>query len=495
MKQDLTVSKVNMAFSLILSVMCLTSPVLAKNQPQKTPPPEKLISQAPQLINSGDTLTLESCINIAFKNNPNISHANNLARVYQSRIGEAKAEYFPQLNLSTGYNRHNPIISASNSKGNNQYSGNVNLNQLIYDFGKTSARVKIQKLNLDSTNYDVDDVEVNTAYNVKMAYYQALSAKISKDIYTRTIKQNEQHLKQAKAFFEVGTKSKIDIINAQVSLSNSKLNYMTADNGYNTAIANLNNAMGMPNAPEYTIADTLTFKRPESISANKEEFVANKAGKGSSSSDTVLKTGVEKNDILESLTLKKYDLSLDEAIIKAFANRPDLKAVVTDESAAKESVNLAKKDYLPTLSGSANYEIGGQKFPLDENLSVGANINISVFNGFLTKNQVNEAKASLDVAASNIEILKQNIYLQVKEAYINLTQAEKKIPVAELIVKQARENYELANGRYNAGVGNSTEVQDAETNYDNAQLSYVLAFYDYNTARINLEKAMGLKKQ
>jgi outer membrane protein TolC len=167
--------------------------------------------------------------------------------------------------------------------------------------------------------------------------------------------------------------------------------------------------------------------------------------------------------------------------------------LIIKEKSANESVKLVKKDYLPSFSGAINYGLGGQGFPLDNGWSFGANATIPVFNGYLTKNQVNEAKSNVEVSKSNIEILKQTVYLQVKQAYLNITESEKRIPLVQLMVDQAGQNLELANGRYNIGVGNSIELNDAEINYNNAQLSYIQALYDYNLAKSSLEKAMGGK--
>jgi len=418
-------------------------------------------------IKQGSTLSLEDCLNIAYENNPNITLSQNSARVFQSRIGQEKAGYLPQINISSGYSRQNPITEAPVDKSNNQYSSNIGLNQLLYDFGKTPLRSKIQKLNLQSANQDIEDKIIQVSYNVKQAYYSALTAKINRDIYAKSITQYQNHLNQAKAFFIIGTKPKIDVTNAEVNLSNIKLSYIKSDFAYKTALSSLNNAMGLFEQPQYDVADTIKFQRPEKI--------------------------FEKKDVTKTITLQKYNITLEEAVKNAFENRPDLKSLYIKENASKESVSLAKKDYYPTLSGFANYGCGGQKFPVDEGWSFGANLNLPVFNGLLTKNKVNEAKANRDVTLSGIDILKQNIYMQVQQAYIALKQAEQSIPVAEMVVKQAKEKYELAVGRYNVGVGNSIEVNDAETSYNNAQLSYVQTFYDYNTAYINLERAMGVK--
>jgi len=453
-------------------------------------------------VKKGDVLTIEKCIDIAISKNPNINLAENTTKIYKSRIGQVKSNYFPQMTVGSGYSRQNSITSFGADNDDNQYSGNVALNQLIYDFGKTPSKVKIQNYNLSSSNLDVDNTVIQIAYNVKQAYYSALSAKISKDIYAQAIYQYEQHLKQAKAFYSVGTKSKIDVTTADVNLSNARLNYIKANDSYKTAISNLNNVMGIPDAPEYSISDTVTFKNPW----NKPEYMVNisnqtpikkndknLSNKNIKNSNSVLKSNVTKYDVVENLTFKKFEITLEDALKKAYANRPDLKSLVLKESAAAESIKLARKDYYPAVSGFANYGFGGRDFPLDNGWSFGANVNIPVFNGFLTKSQVDEAKANLEIAKSNIEIQKQNIYLQVEQSYINLTESEKRIPVAQVIVKQAKENLELANGRYTVGIGNSIEVQDAEINYNNAQLAYVQAFYDYNTARSTLEKAMGIK--
>ncbi len=130
-----------------------------------------------QVINKGDTLSLEDCIDIAISKNPNITLGNNITKVYQSKIGQAKASYFPQIDVSSGYSRQNQSTSSIIDKTSNQYLGSVGVNQLIFDFGKTPTRVKIQDLNFDSSKLDVDDTIVQVAYNVKQAYYSALSAK------------------------------------------------------------------------------------------------------------------------------------------------------------------------------------------------------------------------------------------------------------------------------------------------------------------------------
>lgn len=441
--------------------------------------------------NKTQTLTLEQCINIAINKNPNIDLAKNTTNVYKSKIGQARSDYLPQVGLTSGYSRLNPITSSGPDKNSNSYSANASVDQLLYDFGKTPLNIKIQKLNLNSTQSDLDESVVDVVFNVKKAFYNALTEKVNKDVYEQSIKQYEQHLKQSQAFFNVGTKSKIDVINAQVNLSNAKLNLIKAEYSYKTAISSLNNAIGLPEVTDYDVDDSLIYKHYNYQLKNITEQ-NNKTKKAISKANQDSYKQTEYN-IVDNLVFKKYNMTFEETIKQAYDIRPDLKSLMIKDESAQKSIKLIRKNYYPSISGSANYAFGGQEFPLDEGWSFGVNAKMSVFNGLLTRYQVDEAKANLDVIQSQIKVLKQNIYMQVQQAYLSLIQAEKTIPLSVVTVKQAKENLDIANGRYNVGVGNYVELQDAETNYNNAQLAYVQVFYNYYVARSTLEKAMGIK--
>ena len=397
-------------------------------------------AEAGEIIKKGELLTLERCIEIAVKKQPNIVAAVNTADVNQSKVSEAKANYYPQIDWSSGYSR---------TSSSDQYSSSVTLKQNIYDFGKTSTQVNIQSLNLDSSKSDLENITAQIILNVKQAYYGVLQAKKNRDVADETVKQFKSHLEQAKGFYEVGTKPKFDVTKAEVDLSNSRLNLIKATNAFKVAIATLNNAMGVPEAPEYTVEDNLSFK--------------------------------------------EYGITFEEAIDRAYKNRPDLASVVFKREAAEKSIKLANTGYYPVVAGNAAYNRSGDKFPLSEGWDAGVTLSFPIFSGFFTKYQVEEAKANLDVFKANEELLRQNIFLEVQQAYLNLKEAEERIPVAELIVKQAEENLELANGRYAAGVGNPIEVTDAQVGMSNAKSSYIQALYDYKVAQANLEKAAGIK--
>ncbi|HWR58937.1 MAG TPA: TolC family protein, partial [Thermodesulfovibrionales bacterium] len=352
---------------------------------------------------------------------------------------------------SSNYSRINPATKTLSKGGSSydEYQSNVVLSQTIYDFAKTSTQVKIQNLNLDSSRSDLDNVASQIVFGVKQAYYGLLQAKRNRDVAVETVQLFQQHLERAKGFFEVGTKPKFDVTKAEVDLSNAKLNFIKVENAFRIARVNLNNAVGMPEAPEYTIVDDFGFQL--------------------------------------------YTISLEDALKKAYSLRPDLQSLSAKREAAERTIDLQKKGYYPTLSGNANYGVSGEEFPLERGWSVGATLNFPLFSGLSTKYQVEEARANLQVLKANEEALKQSIHLDVEQGYLNLQQAHDSITTTELTVRQATENLELANGRYTSGVGSPIEVTDALVSLANAKTAYIAALYDYKVARASMEKAMGIK--
>jgi outer membrane protein len=419
------------------------------------------VAAAEDTIKKDELLTLQRCLEIALIKHPTIQAGQSTVNASRSRVYQAKSNYYPQIDLSAGYSRIKPTSSGrsvvsttdgtfvSSSGSFDEFTGSVSLSQNIYDFGRTSSQVDIQKFNLDSSSSDLESTVEQVLFGVKQAYYGVLQAKRNSDVASDTVKQFQLHLDQAKGFYEVGTHPKYDVTKAEVDLSNAKLNLIKAENALKVSRVTLNNAMGVPDAPDYVLEDNLGYE--------------------------------------------KYEIALPQAIETAYSNRPDLKAAVATRMSFERSIDFAKTGYLPALTGNASYNRAGSSFLPGEGWSAGVALTFPLFSGFLTKNQVEEAKANLGVAQANEETLRQAILLEVQQAYLNLIVAGESIANTELTVKQATENLEIADGRYAAGVGNPIEVTDAEVSLANAKTSFNQALYDYKVARASLERAMGVR--
>jgi outer membrane protein len=404
--------------------------------------------QRPVEVAFGETLDLQRCLEIALKMQPNIRAAMGRSASSQSRVGQAEAAYYPVVDLSAGYN-WNDSSSTSDRTGEdgNNFSSSVNLFQNIYDFGRTSSQVKIQELGTGAFRFDLQNTLAVTAFNTKQAYYGLLQAKRNAELAKEIIKQFERQLDQARGFFDVGLRPRFDVTRAEVDLSNARVSLIRTENEVRLSLARLKNAMGVPEAPYFAVIDDLGYRR--------------------------------------------VDLTLEEATEKALESRQDLRAASVRKKAVEESVAFARSGYYPFITGNADYTwaTGDAR----DGWSAGVNMTLPIFSGFLTKHRVQESKADLAVSDASEDIVRQSVILEVQQAYFNLMEADERIPAAELALRQAEENLEIANGRYSTGVGSPIEVTDAALVYVNARTAYTQALTDYKTALASIERAMGEK--
>lgn len=406
-----------------------------------------------ETIRPGERLKVGRCIEIALMKHPDILAAAHNVRVGESRIGQARSAYFPQMNLETNYDRtqayKSGVSNLAGASATDLYSGRLTLSQNIYDFGRTSAKVGMANDYRDAYRQDLENIISLVVLNVKQSYHAVLQAEENRRVAEETVAQFQRHLEIAKGFFEVGLKPKFDVTKAEVDSSNARLGLIKAENTLRIARVTLNNAIGVPDAPEYVLENNLLFEKREP--------------------------------------------NYQGALQAAYDKRPDLRSLLLQESAARQSLDLARAGHYPTLAGNANYGYGGSDFPLGEGWNVGGSLSIPIFSGFLVENQISESKANIDVLAANVESLKQQIRLEVDQVFSNLRETTNRIDTTELTVRQARENLDLAEGRYASGVGSPIEVTDALLALSNARTSYISALADYQNALAALERATGSK--
>ena len=121
-------------------------------------------------------------------------------------------------------------------------------------------------------------------------------------------------------------------------------------------------------------------------------------------------------------------------------------------------------------------------------------LSVPLFQGGLTKGRVSEARADLVALEIQRDAANQSILLDVNQAYADMDGAKMRIDVMESSLQKARENLELAQGRYEAGFGPYIEVTDAQLSAVQAETDYIQAQYDYQLSVARLLKAMGRKE-
>ncbi len=413
-------------------------------------------STAPRTI--PEILTLEKAVDLAVSNHPSLRVSSGTQAVNEALVGQAQSGFYPQVSGSLGYTRRtinstttfNGVPLPRNTSGTTSpfYQSNVTLNQLLYDFGTTKSHVDTAQYNLKAANSDAETTLQTVVVNVQQAYFGLQQAQRLLTVNEEAIHQFTKHLDLAKGRFKAGVAPKIDVTSAEVDLSNARLNLITAKNNLSVARVTLNNAMGIPSADPYRVQDPGA--------------------------------------------LEPYQVALNEAVASAMQLRPEMISQRAQERSAETAIKAAQGSYLPTVTSSAAYSYSGTEAPLVYNWNVAGTLNIPIFSGYLTQQQVAQARANLLKTKANGEVLTQNILLEVNQALLNLEAAKERLQVTAVTVVQAKERLAQVEGRYKAGLSNAVEVTDAEVSLVNAQTNDVVALSNYQSAKAALDRAMGI---
>ncbi len=396
-------------------------------------------------------MTLDNCIRLALGNNPQINAAFQDILASDARIKQVWSNYFPTITWQTGYTKLKQLQLSDalgrNLEFNYYLLGQVSLQEMLYDFGVTQNQATIRKLDYEAYKKTFEATVNDVIYQTKDAYYNVLFAYEAKRVAQDTVDKYQLFYNQARAFYTTGMNPKVDVTIAETNLSSAKLKLIQAENAVNLAIAKLNNVMGVPY--------------------------------------------IERYDVLDRLQYKPINLTFEQAIDTARDSRPELKLAEIRVEGTNQTVKLTKKSYFPTISLEGQYQRGGKSWNSNYGYNFGAYLTFPSINAMLIRNEIKEAKYLYDKELANARNTQNAIYLEIQNAYLQLEEKRNQLPVAILQVKQAKENYELSYGRYRVGEASPTELKDAENSYEQAQLTYYTALYEYNSAKALLEKSIG----
>jgi outer membrane protein len=401
---------------------------------------------------------LNDCIEFALKNQPSLKAAQASVAAATQQVWQATSSYLPQLNANYLANRRmtSPTAATGFSGGLtagtrtntfNFYNTGFNLTQILFDFGQTLNQIQSAIAAEESVVANGITQREIVIFNVRQSYFNVLAAARLLGVADKTVLQNQQHVEQAQGRFDVGFAPKFDVTQAQVQLAQAQLTRVTARGNLQIARATLGNAIGLGRPPSF--------------------------------------------DLVDNFDAPPIHITEPEALARAYDHRPELQSLLAQQRSTEAQIAGLQKNYLPSVSGTASYYWAGSEYPLGQNWNVGANVSVSLFNGGLTTAQIGQAKADLATLQFNTEVQRQSIALEVQQAIYSLEEAAESIVAAEKALQQARENLELADGRYATGAGNIIEVTDAQTSLTSSEASRVQAVYNYKIAVASLERAMG----
>jgi outer membrane protein TolC len=262
-----------------------------------------------------------------------------------------------------------------------------------------------------------------------------------------TVRQRETLYRQAQAFFDTGLKARIDVVRAEANLYQARADIAGAEHDVHTARLVLLNAMGIDAPVDFELAG------PPSV--------AEAAG-----------------------TLADWQREADE-------KHPDLVSLRLEVTAARSAVLAAQRGSNPAVTANGRLGFSGEDVPSERGWSVGAQVALPVFNGYLTRRQTDEARALLASTEFALANRRREIRLLVEQADRSLRDAAEQLAAREKEREAFAENLRLATGRYDAGAGDIIEMIDAQLQMASADTNVVQARFDRAVALAALYHALG----
>jgi outer membrane protein len=413
-------------------------------------------------------VTLAQALAIGFAGSPVLAAAQADVGIQAAAVRLARAGELPSLTgtANISYSRSQlgytqlPNGSVAGVGTNNTLSGS--LSQLIFDGGKLAAAVRAAQRS-ETADADTYRRELQTvAFNVASAYYNYLAAERTTQVDLEIVKEDQVQLDLVKAQADAGTVPPVDIITAEFPVAQARVAVVRAQGAELAAAAAFSNAMGLDaNVNVQPIDDAPLFGTSSQIS---------------------------------TLPIPAYG----DAIKRGLAMRPDYDAALQSVEAAKYSLKAAVLGYVPSLVASGNYgdtstSIGGGV--LRNSGSVGAALNIPLFDQGTTAANVAQAKAQVRLQQANLKTELLALQLNVKQALTNLVSARAQLDQTQAEYLSAVANLGATEDQYKVGVTTLPLLLNAETALTQALTDSVTAVYNLRLAEQSYLYAVGTNDQ
>lgn len=402
---------------------------------------------------AADRLTLDQCLSLALRNNPQILSSRYDVLESKERITEARAASFPTISFSAGADR---LFRSSEPSGGtpnpySSFSAGVAAQYFLFKGFRTISSISAAQSGFEAASQQHEGNTQDLILQVNQGYYRFLQAGHIEKVAEKSLENARYHLEFAKARFEAGLATRSDILKAGVEVSNLNLALIRSRNSRLSYQGSLNVLLGQPADAALEVVDDLQDFKP------------------------------------------KEPIDFRALLALAYNHRPELLGMNSQLQAQRSNIRRAQSDLLPWFSADANYSFSGSALStLNKGWSFGLSLSYPVFSGFSLASRVTQEKIALQAMDKQKSSLEQRIGLDVWNALLALNEAKERIENTKIFLENTRENLGLAEEEYRKGVGSMIEVIDAQTNMVAAEVGLIEALADFKISLAVLDRALGI---
>jgi outer membrane protein len=374
-----------------------------------------------------------------------VDKAGNTVNVSCAPVG-GPCQPAPQASLPPEYNLFN------------FWQAGVGINWTLVDWGKTYFNWRSARKNETSQKLGVGSAERNVVLDAKIGFLTAAAADAQVGVAEESLKTQQQHATQARAFFEAGTRTKIDVASADSDVANAELTLARAHASADTAHAQLSLALGEDEWHDWQlVVDPNLF----ALTSEDERHAG------------TAETAVA-----------------DEAVNR----RSEPRELAIRGDSFKDLLKAARAAYVPALTLQLGPSWAGTELTsLTTNFQITLSIGYPLGGGnpVLYWAQGKEAEANRASLFAQERGIRNQIRQEAIAARAQLIAAKEEVAAARKLIAAATDRRNLAEGRYKTGVGSIIELSDAQLAYVNARFQEVQAGLDVAQARARLQHALS----
>lgn len=412
------------------------------------------VHTAPRQLATIKVLDLDTAKVLAVTGNPSLLAMTERIEQARQQVRQEKSAWLPSLDAETAFTREDGSTSSGRDDAYDAYETSLTTTLTLFDgFNRAHALNSAIQGEMASLEEEKDARRL-LIFNVAQSYYTLQSATADIAIARSDRDYNARQLTEAEARNKVGAGSLSDVLNFKIQVNTATATLMDTEKTYAIAITSLATLMGIEKA---------TF--PE---------------------------GMRLTPIQESGDWEKASLVTDELVLIALAHRPDLAQNSHVLKQTISAISIARAGYYPTvnLSGTVSGSRDGSAAYDSDDLgnSVAVTVAINLFAGGETRAKVAEAEATRREALYTLQDLRLTVRQEVSDALEEFKTALKQVALQVETVTLTRQNRDLVEQEYRAGLTSVVQLNEAQNNLVSAQGNLVTARVTLHTAWETIQK-------
>jgi len=426
----------------------------------ETPDPLEILGDRLDFLQEGVSskpFTLKDTVEAALAANIGIKISQEETKAALAVKKSERTNFYPTLGAAYQYTR---VDEGANIGGfamgsEDQFKLSTTVTQPIFTGFSLINLYKIASLGHDISKISEKLQRQDVILQAKAVYFNLLKTQKLRDIAEQTVKQISAQTEVAKNFYKVGMSPLNDFLQSEVELANSKQDLIVASNDLETAKSDFN---------------------------------------------TLLRRSINSPVQLEDiLSYTPFGRKLDYCQQRAEKNRLEIKHADLEIQLADKAVDLAKKDFFPSVNLAGTYFKEGTGPQVDggdgifdpEGWTIGATASWDIWEWGKRTYGVKEKLARLEQAKQKKTELLDQIRLEVKRTFLKNIETEINIITIQKAIEQAEENLRINQERFKEQVATTTDVLNAQTLLAETMTRYYTALYDFKISKAALYRAMG----